>query len=80
MKKIFLLAILVFALIIPAKSTHVVGGNLVITQTGPNQYSIVCKVYRDCALGNAPMPTDVTVGIYYANNNNLQASDHFIAD
>jgi gliding motility-associated-like protein len=74
MKKIFLLTFLVFSLIIPAKSTHVVGGNLVVTQTGPNQYSIVCKVYRDCALGNAPMPTDVTVGIYYANNNNLHNS------
>ncbi len=74
MKKIFLLAFLVFSLIIPAKSTHVVGGNLVVTQTGPNQYSIVCKVYRDCALGNAAMPTDVTVGIYYANNNNLHNS------
>jgi len=74
MKKLFLLSLLVFSLIIPAKSTHVVGGNLVINQTGPNQYTITCKVYRDCAAGNAAMPTSVEVGIYYSNNNVLHNS------
>lgn len=74
MKKLFLLTSLLLVFLHPAKSTHVVGGNLVVTQTAANQFTIVCKVYRDCATGNAAMPTSVTVGIYYKNNNNLHNS------
>ena len=74
MKKLFLFTFLIFSFIIPAKSTHVVGGNLVVTQTGPNLFTVVCKVYRDCAPGNAAMPTSVTVGIYYKSNDNLHTS------
>lgn len=73
MKK-FLLFIFVFTLSSKLYSTHVVGGNFVITQTGPNNFTIVVKVYRDCNPGNAAMPTSVTVGIYDKVTNQLQQS------
>lgn len=73
MKKLLFVVSLIL-ISIQVSATHVVGGNFVINQTGPNTYTIICKVYRDCAPGNAAMPTSLQVGIYYANNNVLQQS------
>jgi gliding motility-associated-like protein len=63
MKKILLI---IFVLVVNTElfATHVVGGNFVITQTGPNTFNIVCRFYRDCGAGNAAMPTSLSVGVY----------------
>lgn len=64
MKKYFLLLLLVISAVPALKATHVVGGNFIIDQTGPNTYNITVRVYRDCCQGCSPMPTSLTVGIY----------------
>jgi gliding motility-associated-like protein len=74
MKKFLFLSILLLCFINPAKSTHAVGGNFVIVQTAANTFNITCKVYRDCCPTCTAMPTLITVGIYYANNNVLYTS------
>lgn len=70
MKK-FLLGFSLILLSLQVSATHVVGGNFVIVQTGPNAFNITCKVYRDCASGNAAMPTSLSVGIYNQATNVL---------
>lgn len=66
---------LVFLLLdLQLSATHIVGGNLKIAQTGPNTFTITCFVFRDCAPGNAAMPTSLSVGVYYKTTNVLQQS------
>lgn len=68
MKKAILSAILFISFVI-SHATHIVGGNFVIVQTGPNNFNIKVKVYRDCCPNCTTLPTSITVGVYDAVTN-----------
>ena len=61
-KKLFLIPVFVFSISI-TYATHFVGGNFAICQTGPNNFDVTLRVYRDCAPGNSTIisPTSVCV-------------------
>lgn len=73
MKKITILLLALFS-IFQAKATHVVGGEIAVTQTAANVFTIKVRVFRDCNPGNAPMPTSVNLGIYQKGTNSLLQS------
>ncbi len=55
MKKI--VSVLIFTLVnLITYATHVVGGDISVTQKGPNLFDIKVRVFRDCKPGNAAMP------------------------
>lgn len=43
------------------KATHIVGGALTYVHNGGNNYTITCKLYRDCRPGTFPMPNNLNV-------------------
>lgn len=63
MKKLF--AILLFSISsLITTATHIVGGNFIIVQTGPNNFNITVRVYRDCCSSCTAMPISLQVGVY----------------
>lgn len=64
--------------IINTYATHVVGGDISVTQKGANLFDIKVRVFRDCKPGNATMPMSVNLGIYQKGTN-AQVSNITIA-
>lgn len=57
-----------------ASATHIVGGELIYTHIGGNQYAVTLIVFRDCLSGTAAFDNPASVGIFNANgtlNQNL---------
>ena len=63
-----LFIILLFVAPIWASATHVVGGSLTYEHLGGSTYRISFKMYRDCAAGNATLPTQLTVEVRRGDN------------
>ena len=57
-------------------ASHFMGGDITYVCIGPNQYSIVAKLFRDC--NGIPLPTNISVNIASANcgyNQSVQLSN-----
>ena len=66
---VFLLLLVQIFTCIPAKATHIVGGELNYRYLGNNIYEINLTVYRDCYNGVPPFDDPASVGIFNAINN-----------
>jgi gliding motility-associated-like protein len=55
-----------------SNSTHVVGGDMQFTQTGPNTYSIILRLYRDC--GGASLGNTAPISIFDGVNCGVAAN------
>lgn len=53
----------------PSLATHIVGGEIIYTCIGGNDYEIRMRVYRDCYLGLAPFDIPGILYVYDGNNN-----------
>lgn len=70
MKK--LLFSLVFTLVcLSGQSTHLIGGNFEVIQTGANAYSVGLRIFRNCKPGAVPLATPQNVRVYLNSNNSL---------
>lgn len=68
---VFLLLLVQLFNCIPAKATHIVGGELNYRYLGNNIYEINLTVYRDCYNGVPPFDNPASVGIFNAQTNNF---------
>lgn len=64
MKKLLLSCILGLFLLIPARATHIIGGELYYDCLGGDNYLITLKIYRDCLLGEAPYDNPANISIW----------------
>lgn len=64
---------LLILLVIPAQlmATHIVGGELIYTHLGGDQYQVTLIVYRDCFGGQADFDDPAPLGIFNTANGNL---------
>lgn len=46
--KLFLMVVMVVTIMLPCRATHLVGGELIYTYLGNNNYQLKLKVWRDC--------------------------------
>lgn len=73
MKRLLLLLSAVFFLgHFNASATHIVGGELVYTYLGSNQYEVTLVVYRDCFGGQAAFDDPAAVGVFDFGNSLVQ--------
>lgn len=67
MRILFLSIVLIFCMVLPAKATHIVGGEIYYDNIGPNTYKITLIVYRDCSSNNTngtDFDDPAPIGIY----------------
>lgn len=64
----FLQIALFFLLVFPAKSSHIVGGDIYYDYIGNNQYRIFISVFRDCLSNGADFDSPLPLGIFNSNN------------
>lgn len=72
MKKLILLFLSIFLTQTFAFSSHVIGGNFVVTQTGANSFFVEFRAYRDCINGSPGATIDPTSVRVYDNVTNTQ--------
>jgi len=72
LKKLNVLIIFVLLIISPARSTHLIGGELYYEYLGGNNYAIHLLLYRDCQSTGAMFDNPVKLGIYNENNNLIE--------
>ena len=72
MKKLVVLYLFVFAVVLSVKATHIVGGEISYEHISGNQYRITLKVYRDCLNGLAAFDDPASVGIFTTSGNLVQ--------
>src|SRR4026207_2530917 len=54
-----------------ASATHIVGGEMIYTCLGNDQYQITLKVFRDCFNGVAPFDNPASIFIFDAYGNQI---------
>lgn len=69
--KHILIVLCVLVGFLPAKATHIIGGELYYECLGNNEYRIVLKLYRDCFNGVPPFDDPAPLGVYTAVGGNL---------
>lgn len=73
MKRFFALLQFIFVIgSVQTFATHIVGGELVYTHLGGNQYSVTLVVYRDCLGGQAPFDNPAAIGVFNSNGALIQ--------
>ncbi|MCB9449156.1 MAG: T9SS type A sorting domain-containing protein [Flavobacteriales bacterium] len=60
---------LVLFSLLPARATHVVGGELYYVCNGGSNYTVTLNVYRDCYYAEAPYDDPAAIGVFDKNNN-----------
>src|SRR5688572_14444500 len=50
--------------IIPAKATHIVGGDITVKYLSPNNFEVTLTFYRDCSSGTAAFDASITLGVF----------------
>lgn len=70
MKKIIGLLVVLTACLNFVFASHFVGGDVYVEQTGPNQFTITQRIFREYCHGNASAPTSVTGAAIYENGTN----------
>src|SRR3990172_12450089 len=64
MKKLSATLLFPILFIIPAKATHIVGGDITVRYLSPNNFQITLTFYRDCSSGTAAFDASITLGIF----------------
>jgi gliding motility-associated-like protein len=74
--KLLLLPVFIFIFILPAKATHIVGGDITVTSQGGGYFEITLTLFFDC-LNGSPAAFDpmVYVGVFDKATNVLQQTD-----
>jgi len=67
MFKKYLTVIIFFLTLQTAYAAHIVGGEIIYSCLGSNQYKIQLKIYRDCFSGGAPFDNPGTLYIFLSN-------------
>lgn len=71
LKGLYILLLAILAMPVQLLATHIVGGELIYTHLGGDQYQVTLIVYRDCFGGQADFDDPAPLGIFNTGNNNL---------
>jgi len=69
-RQLVLPILLIAGFILPARATHIVGGEMTYTCLGNNQYEITLTIFRDCFYGNpnAWFDNPASIGVFNSSN------------
>src|SRR5688500_20323375 len=65
-----LLLIFGIALFFPSRASHIIGGEIIYSCTGGNQYLVTMYLYRDCT-SNVLFPNPAKFNLYRANGTSV---------